>query len=142
MSQITFPVILLFSFRELKRRVAFCTRDIQVWHGGFSKRVREARSTLFTFGAPASLFFTTVCVPSALVIKHYAEKLRVPIRLMGRVYSSEGRYTNYYRPRRGLSGNSQALNSLRASAYSRLGGVRAFWKHSTDEGKARSAKAR
>ena len=62
MSQITFPVILLFSFRELKGRVAFCTRDFQVWHGGFSNRVSEAGPPFLPSERWRPLFFTTVCV--------------------------------------------------------------------------------
>ena len=38
-SQITFPVILLFTFRKHERSAALRTCDIKVWHRGFSTRV-------------------------------------------------------------------------------------------------------
>jgi hypothetical protein len=73
MGQVSFPIVLLFSFRELKRRVAFRTRDLQIWHGGFSKRVCEVPLSFLRSAGVA--FLPTRCVfQSALVIKHYAEK--------------------------------------------------------------------
>lgn len=72
-SQVSFSIVLLFSFRELKRRVAFRTRDLQIWHGGFSKRA--ARGPLSLLRSAGVAFHSTRCVfQSALVIKHYAEK--------------------------------------------------------------------
>lgn len=71
--QVSFSIVLLFSFRELKGRVAFCTSDLQVWHGGFSKRA--ARGPLSLLRSAGVAFLSTRCVfQSALVIKHYAEK--------------------------------------------------------------------
>ena len=72
-SQVPFSIVLLFSFRELKRRVAFCTRDLQVWHGGFLQE-SSARSTLFLRSAGVAFLSTRCVFQSALVIKHYAEK--------------------------------------------------------------------
>lgn len=45
MSQITFPVILLFSFRKCERGVALRTRYFEVWHRGFSMRMESRNST-------------------------------------------------------------------------------------------------
>ena len=51
----------------------------------FSKR--GARGQLSFLRSAGVAFLSTRCVfQSALVIKHYAESIRVPIRLMGRVY--------------------------------------------------------
>ena len=47
MSQITFPVILLFAFSKSEGSVALRTRDFEVWHRGFSTRVDSRLSTLF-----------------------------------------------------------------------------------------------
>lgn len=47
MSQITFPVILLFAFSKRERRVALRTRYLEVWHRGFSVRADSRNSTLF-----------------------------------------------------------------------------------------------
>lgn len=96
MSQITFPVILLFSFRELKGRVAFCTRDFQVWHGGFSNRVSEAGPP-FLPSERWRRFSPTVCVPKRFVSQTLRRQLTRPIRLMVRVYSSVCGYTNFLR---------------------------------------------
>ena len=46
MSQITFPVILLFAFSKCERRIALRTRYLEVWHRGFSMRVDSRNSTL------------------------------------------------------------------------------------------------
>jgi len=63
-SQVSFSIVLLFSFRELKRRVAFCTRDLQIWHGGFLQE-RSARSSLSS-ERRRRLSFNTLCVPKRL----------------------------------------------------------------------------
>jgi hypothetical protein len=47
MSQITFPVILLFAFSKCEGSVALRTRDFEVWHRGFSTRVDSRLTTLF-----------------------------------------------------------------------------------------------
>jgi len=39
MSQVTFPIVFLFTFRKGKRGIAFRTRDFKVWHRGFSTRL-------------------------------------------------------------------------------------------------------
>ena len=83
MSQITFPVILLFSFRKCERSVALRTRDFEVWHRGFSTRGNRGRSPSLLFGALASRFFQPRSYGAkALFLKHYAEKLRVPTGLL------------------------------------------------------------
>lgn len=47
MSQITFPVILLFAFCKRERRVALRTRYLEVWHRGFSVRAESRNPTPF-----------------------------------------------------------------------------------------------
>jgi hypothetical protein len=47
MSEITFPVILLFAFRKCERSVALRTRYFEVWHRGFSTRAESRNSALF-----------------------------------------------------------------------------------------------
>lgn len=71
MSQITFPVVLLFSFRELKGRVAFGTRDFQVWHDGFSNRVSEAGPPFLLSERWRRFSPHRVC-SKRFVLKHYA----------------------------------------------------------------------
>jgi hypothetical protein len=39
-SQVTFPVILLFPFRKHERSAALRTRNFKVWHRGFSTKVK------------------------------------------------------------------------------------------------------
>ena len=56
-SQVTFPVILLFPFREHERSTTLRTRDFKVWHRGFSTRVKTRTFTLLLFGALALRFF-------------------------------------------------------------------------------------
>lgn len=96
MSQITFPVILLFSFRELKGRIAFGTRDFQVWHDGFSNRVSEVGPP-FLLSERWRRFSPPPCVFQALISQTLRPQLTRPIRLMGRVYSSVCGYTNFLR---------------------------------------------
>ena len=56
-SQITFPVILLFPFREHERSAALRTRYFKVWHTRFLHESENEVSTLLLFGALASRFF-------------------------------------------------------------------------------------
>jgi hypothetical protein len=47
MSQITFPVVLLFAFSKREWRVALRTRYFEVWHRGFSVKAESRNSALF-----------------------------------------------------------------------------------------------
>ena len=59
MSQITFPVILLFAFRKCERSAALRTRDFEVWHRGFSTRGESRSSTLFALRSAGVAFLST-----------------------------------------------------------------------------------
>ena len=67
MSQVTFPVILLFPFREHERSTALRTRNFKIWHRGFSKRVKKRIHTLFVLRSAGVAFLsTTGCGTKAL----------------------------------------------------------------------------
>ena len=59
MSQITFPVILLFSFRKCERSVALRTRYLEVWHRGFSMSAESRHSTLFALRSAGVAFLSS-----------------------------------------------------------------------------------
>lgn len=59
MSQITFPVILLFAFRKCEGSVALRTRYLEVWHRGFSMRVETRNSTLFALRSAGVAFLSS-----------------------------------------------------------------------------------
>ena len=59
MSQITFPVILLFAFRKCERSVALRTRYLEVWHRGFSMRVKSRNSTLVALRSAGVAFLSS-----------------------------------------------------------------------------------
>ena len=73
-SQITFPVILLFPFREHERSAALRTCNFKVWHTRFLHESEMRFSTLLLFGALASRFFPPqLWDESAVFLKRYAE---------------------------------------------------------------------
>ena len=58
MSQVTFPIVILFPFGKHERSAALRTRDFQIWHRGFSTRViLRFLSLSLLFGALALRFF-------------------------------------------------------------------------------------
>ena len=59
MSQITFPVILLFAFSKCERRVALRTRYLEVWHRGFSMSAESRHSTLFALRSAGVAFLSS-----------------------------------------------------------------------------------
>jgi hypothetical protein len=79
MSQITFPVILLFAFSKRERRVALRTRYLEVWHRSFSTRMEARTPTLICSLERwrCASFIHEVMVRKPY-FKHNAEKLRVP----------------------------------------------------------------
>lgn len=84
MSQVSFPVVLLLAFRKRERSAALRTRDFKVWHRGFSMRAESRTPTLFALRSAGVAFLsTTGCGAKALFLKHYAESLRRPDRLVG-----------------------------------------------------------
>ena len=75
-SQVTFPVILLFPFREHERSTALRTRDFKVWHRGFSTRVKTRTfNSLALRSAGGAFLSTTGCGAKALILQTHAEKL-------------------------------------------------------------------
>ena len=59
MSQITFPVILLFPFRKHERSAALRTCNFKVWHRGFSTRGAEDHPSLALRSAGVAFLSTT-----------------------------------------------------------------------------------
>ena len=59
MSQITFPVILLFAFSKCERSVALRTRYLEVWHRGFSMKVESRHSTLVALRSAGVAFLSS-----------------------------------------------------------------------------------
>jgi hypothetical protein len=59
MSQITFPVILLFAFSKCERRVALRTRYLEVWHRGFSMKAESRNSTFFALRSAGVAFLSS-----------------------------------------------------------------------------------
>ena len=59
MSQITFPVILLFAFSKCEGSAALRTRDFEVWHRGFSTRAESRNPTLFALRSAGVAFLSS-----------------------------------------------------------------------------------
>lgn len=59
MSEITFPVILLFAFRKCERRVALRTRYFEVWHRGFSTRAERGNPLSFALRSAGVAFLSS-----------------------------------------------------------------------------------
>ena len=74
-SQITFPVILLFPFREHERSTTLRTRYFKVWHTRFlhESEMRFPLSALRSAGV--AFLSTTVVGRKRCFLKRYAEKL-------------------------------------------------------------------
>ena len=78
MSQVTFPVILLFAFRKNERGAAFGTRYFKVWHRGFSTRVIEDLHSLAIRSAGVAFLSTTGRGAKALFFKRTPKSFGVP----------------------------------------------------------------
>jgi hypothetical protein len=83
-SQVTFLVVLLFTFRKHERSAALRTHDFKVWHRGFSRRVKIEESLSMLFGALALRFFQPQsCGTKALFSQTLRRKALASRRLVG-----------------------------------------------------------
>ena len=83
MSQVTFPVILLFAFREHERGTALGTRYFKVWHRGFSVRVIEDFHSLALRSAGGAFLSTTGRGAKALFSSNARRKALASRRFIG-----------------------------------------------------------
>jgi hypothetical protein len=78
-SQVTFPVILLFPFRERERSTALRTRDLKVWHTRFlHESAHEDIHSLALRSAGGAFLSTTECGAKALFFTNARRKAGVP----------------------------------------------------------------
>jgi hypothetical protein len=82
-SQVTFPVIILFAFREHERGAALGTRYFKVWHRGFSTRVIEDHHSLALRSAGVAFLSTTGRGAKALLFQNARRKALASRRLIG-----------------------------------------------------------
>ena len=75
-SQVPFPVILLFPFGKHERSTALRTHDFKVWHRGFSTRMKRGLSLSCSSERWRRVSFNHILVDrKRCFLKRYAEKL-------------------------------------------------------------------
>ena len=77
-SQVTFPIILLFQFRKHERSAALRTCNLKVWHRGFSTNVKTEDIHFLALRIAGVAFLSTTwlwCESADFFYKRNAEKL-------------------------------------------------------------------